>query len=129
MSHTPWLTHVRWAAGGAERCVCLPVLIGTGLEYAKLGLSGYEQTSTQIYRLTLSQVSDLMADSIAKGNRLTLRQANNILTNRVMRLQLNLLMGLPGFMDMALDVLHTNLETSVPQNDEDFRSAAFANGN
>ncbi|KAL3145847.1 hypothetical protein ABBQ38_015218 [Trebouxia sp. C0009 RCD-2024] len=108
-------------SGGAERCVCLPVLIGTGLEYAKLGLSGYEQTSTQIYRLTLSQVSDLMADSIAKGNRLTLRQANNILTNRVMRLQLNLLMGLPGFMDMALDVLHTNLETSVPQNDEDFR--------
>ncbi|KAL0019737.1 hypothetical protein WJX77_008046 [Trebouxia sp. C0004] len=111
-------------SGGAERCVCLSVLIGTGLEYAKLGLSGYEKTSRQICHLTLSQVSDLMADSIANANRLTVRQANNVLCNTVMRLQLNLLMGLPGFMDMALDVLHTNLETSVPQNDEEFRQLA-----
>ncbi|DBA96132.1 TPA: hypothetical protein ACH3X1_015618 [Trebouxia sp. C0004] len=115
-------------SGGAERCVCLSVLIGTGLEYAKLGLSGYEKTSRQICHLTLSQVSDLMADSIANANRLTVRQANNVLCNTVMRLQLNLLMGLPGFMDMALDVLHTNLETSVPQNDEEFRSTLISTG-
>ncbi len=90
-------------AGGAERCVCLSVLIGTGLEYAKLGLSGYEMTSRQICHLTLSQVSDLMTASIAKENRLTVLQANAILGHRVMGLQLNLLMGLPGF--MALDVM------------------------
>ncbi|DBA78959.1 TPA: hypothetical protein ACH3X1_008832 [Trebouxia sp. C0004] len=101
-------------SGGA---VCLSVLIGTGLEYAKIGLSGYEKTYKQICHLTLSQVSELMADSIAKANRLTVLQANIVLGHRVMRLQLNLLMGLPGFMDMALDVLHTNLETGVPQND------------
>jgi len=70
-----------------------------------------------------------MAASIAKENRLTVSQANDVLGHRVMRLQLKLLMGLPGFMDMALDVLHDNLETSVPQNDEEFRSAAFAIGN
>ncbi len=117
------------AAGGAERCVCLSVLIGTGLEYAKIRFPGYEKTSRQICHLTLSQVSDLMAASIAKENRLTVSQANDVLGHRVMRLQLKLLMGLPGFMDMALDVLHDNLETSVPQNDEEFRSAAFAIGN
>ena len=117
------------AAGGAERCVCLSVLIGTGLECAKIGLSGYEKTSRQICHLTLSQVSNLMADSIARTNRLTVPQANNVLGHRVMRLQLNLLMGLPGFIDMALDVLHTNLKTGVPQNDGEFRSAAFAIGN
>ncbi|KAL0047778.1 hypothetical protein WJX82_011660 [Trebouxia sp. C0006] len=111
-------------SGGAERCVCLSVLIGTGLECAKIGLSGYEKTSRQICHLTLSQVSDLMADSIARTNRLTVPQANNVLGHRVMRLQLNLLMGLPGFMDMALDVLHTNLKTGVPQNDGEFRQLA-----
>ncbi|DBB01187.1 TPA: hypothetical protein ACH3X1_001069 [Trebouxia sp. C0004] len=108
-------------SGGADGCVCLS---GTGLEYAKLGLSGYEKTSRQICHLTLSPVSDLMADSIAKVNRLTVPQTNNVLGHRVMRLQLTLLMGLPGFMDMALDVLHTNLETGVPQNDEEFRQLA-----
>ena len=117
------------AAGGAERRACLSVLIGTGLEYAKIGLSGYEKTSRQICHLTLSNISDLMAASIAKESRLTVLQANDVLGHGVMRLQLNLLMGLPGFMDMALDVLHDNLETGVPQNDEEFRSAAFAIGN
>ncbi len=123
MAHTSEM-----AAGGAERCVCLSVLIGTGLEYAKLGLSGYEKTSRQICHLTPSQVTDLMADSIANFNRLAVPQANDLLGHRVMRLQLNLLMGLPGFMDMALKVLHTNLKTGVPQNDEEFRSAAFPIG-
>ncbi len=119
MAHTSEM-----AAGGAERCVCLSVLIGTGLEYAKLGLSGYEKTSRQICHLTPSQVTDLMAHSIANFNRLTVLQANNLLDHRVMRLQLNLLMGLPGFMHMALKVLHTNLKTGLPRTDEEFRSAA-----
>ena len=87
------------AAGGAERCVCLSVLIGTGLEHARSGLYGYEQTSRHICRLTLLQVSDLMVDSIAKANKLTVAQANNLLGHRLVRLRLNLLMGLPGFVD------------------------------
>jgi len=69
-----------------------------------------------------------MADSIAKVNRLTVQQANDLLGHRAMRVQLNLLMGLPGFMDMALGVLHASLKTGLPQNDQEFRSAAFAIG-
>ena len=114
------------AAGGANKCVCLSVLIGTGLEYAKLGLSGYEKMPRQIRHLSLSQVSKLMADSIVSVNRLTVQQANELLGHRAMRVQLNLLMGLPGFMDMALDVLHGSLKTGVPQNDAEFRSEALA---
>ena len=62
MAHT-----YEMAAGGAERCVCLSVLIGTGLKYAKLGLSGNEKTSRQPM-CHLLQVSDLMANSIAKAS-------------------------------------------------------------
>jgi ABC-type transporter lipoprotein component MlaA len=95
---------------------------------AKLGLSGYQKMSRQIRHLSLAQVSNLMADSIAKVNRLTVQQANDLLGHRAMRVQLNLLMGLPGFMDMALGVLHASLKTGLPQNDQEFRSAAFAIG-
>ncbi len=84
--------------------------------------------SRQIRHLSLAQVSNLMADSIAKVNRLTVQQANDLLGHRAMRVQLNLLMGLPGFMDMALGVLHASLKTGLPQNDQEFRSAAFAIG-
>lgn len=116
------------AAGGANKCACLTVLTGTGLEYARSALSRYEQTSRQIHHLTLSQVSNLMADSIAKVNRLTIQQAKDLLGHGAMRVQLNLLMGLPGFMDMTLDVLHASLKTGLPQNDQESRSAAFAIG-
>lgn len=116
------------AAGCANRCVCLCVLIGTGLEYAKIGLSGYEKTPRRIRHLSLSQVSHLMAESIVTVDRLTVQQANKILDHRAMRVQLSLLMGLPGFMDMALDVLHDNLKLVLPQNDEEVRSAALATG-
>ena len=116
------------AAGGADKCVCLTILIGTGLEYARSALSRYEQTSRQIHHLSLSQVSSVMADSIAKVNRLPIQQAKDLLGHGDMRVQLKLLMGLPGFMDMALDVLHASLETGVPQSEQECRSAACAIG-
>lgn len=117
------------AAGGGKGCVCLTVLIGTGLEYAQIGMSGYEKVYRHVCHLSQSQVSDLMADSVAKVNRLTVVKANSILSHRVMKVQLNLLMGLPGFMDMALDVLHTKLRSGSPQTEKEVRSAAFAIGN
>ena len=116
------------AAGGANKCACLTVLTGTGLEYARSALSRYEVTSRQIHYLSLSQVSNVMADSIAKVNRLPIQQAKDLLGHRDMRVQLNLLMGLPGFMDTALDVLHASLETGLPQSEHECRSAACAIG-
>ncbi len=114
------------AAGGDEKYVGLSVLIGTGLEYARIGMSGYEKKSRPIFHLSLPQVSELMADAIVCVNSLTHQQAKDLLCHDAMRVQLNLLMGLPGFMDMALDVLHANLKNGYPQNDQDIRSAAFA---
>lgn len=116
------------AAGGAEKCAGLCVLIGTGLQSASMGMAGYATKPMQISRLTAPQVSRLMTSALVSANDgLTSQQADDILGHDSMRVQLKLLMGLPGFMDTGLQVLCTKLKNgSVPQNDLDIRSAGFA---
>lgn len=102
------------------------VLIGTGLAYASIGMAGGASLPRHISRLTTPQVSELMASALVDANGLTSEQANDLLGHSAMGVQLNLLMGLPGFMDMAVKVLSAKLKTGVdPQNDLDIRSARF----
>ena len=86
------------------------VLIGTGLEYASIGMAGYASRPMHIARLTTPQVSELMANALVNTHGLTTEQATDLLGHDAMRVQLGLLMGLPGFMDIALSTLHAKVK-------------------
>lgn len=124
--HSTQLILKHTAAGGAERCAGLCVLIGTGLAYASIGMAGGASLHRQISSLTTPQVCELMASALRDANGLTSEQANDLLGHNAVGAQLSLLMGLPGFMDMALKVLSAKLKIGVdPQKDLDIRSAGL----
>ncbi|KAL3148758.1 hypothetical protein ABBQ38_014169 [Trebouxia sp. C0009 RCD-2024] len=112
-----------WMVSGARQYAGLVVLIGTGLEFGKFGLTGYRKIARTVNILTDDQVELLMKTDILSQHRLSPEDVGAFLKHPLMRAQIRMLMGLPSFMLMALDFLLAHLST-LPGTEEEVRQLA-----
>ena len=101
----------------------MTVLIGTGLECAKLGLSGYIKLERHVKLLEDEQVSLLIRDDIVRLENVNKEDLDTFLRHPAIRGQLKMLMGTPGFMHTSSSALNCLLWNGVPTNDHDVRCA------
>ena len=99
------------------------VLIGTGLECAKLGLSGYIKLERHVKLLEFEQVSLLMRDYIVRLKPLDEEDVDIFLRHPAIRGQLKMLMGTPGLLHTASLALRSLIREGVPSTDEEIRCA------
>lgn len=101
----------------------MPVIIGTGLQYLKWGMSGYVKIERHIKLLEFEQVASLMCDDIVNQRSFERNDVETFLRHPAICGQIQMLMGIPGFMETALEALHQHFWNGVPRNDEEIRSA------
>lgn len=87
----------------------VPVIIGTGLEYLKWGMSGYVKMKRHPKLLEYEQVASLMCDDIVDQRSFMRTDVQTFLRHPAICGQIQMLMGIPGFMESALQTLHHHL--------------------
>ena len=92
-----------WIAGVANPVLKVVVLIGAGLQYGRWGLSGFTKNLRTVNVLTFEQVVSLMKADIVSKRSLKPEDVDAFLRHPLMSAQMKMLMGLPGFVVMALD--------------------------
>ncbi|KAL3150993.1 hypothetical protein ABBQ38_012866 [Trebouxia sp. C0009 RCD-2024] len=112
-----------WMISGVQQYAGVVVLIGTGLEFGKTGLRGYRKIARTVNILTDDQVELLMKTDILSRHMLSPEDVDTFLKHPLMRAQIRMLMGLPSFMLMALNLLLTHLAT-LPGTEEEIRQLA-----
>ncbi len=88
--------------------------MGTGLQNAGVGLSHYRQLSRTINRLSTEQVTNLLIDVLSSKTAGSMQSLTTLFQYPIMATQLRLLVGLPGFLDMAAQFLTAALRQSFP---------------
>lgn len=102
--------------------VGMTVLIGSGVEHVRQGMSGYMRFARHIELLTCEQVSSLMSAAIVRHHGLKTEHVDTFLRHPAVQGQIRMLMGLPGFMHMALEALYPLLH-NFPSTDKEIRFA------
>ena len=93
--------------------------MGTRLQNAEIGLSHYRQLSRTVNRLSLEQITSLLIGDLSSKRAASVQSLTTLFQYPIMATQLRLLVGLPGFLDMAAGCLGTVLRQSFPASREE----------